>query len=269
MKGQIVIVVDELDRIKNKDERTKFAELIKNVGSIVDNVRFILCGIGANIDELIGEHLSTGRMFEPIEVSKLTQNNLWKIIEVVAQELSVKVTRGQLIRIGIISDGFPHYVHLIGQCLFYVMHDDEEIVTACNDDHLLSALKEATKKAEPSLRRIYQTATEKTKNKRDYEEALWALADRTETRRQIKDVFEYSYLRVHRENKVRNPKGAKERLTKDQLTARMLRLREESHATIVIGHGAGWYSFRENVVRGYVRLMAETSGVELVRELTD
>ncbi len=269
MEGQIVIVVDELDRIRNKDERTKFAELIKNVGTTAENVRFILCGIGANVDELIGEHLSTGRMFEPIEVSKLSPDNLWKIIEVVAQELSVEVTRGQLIRVGIISDGFPHYVHLIGQCIFYEMHDDAEAVSVCSDEHLLNALKEATKKAEPSLKRIYQTATEKTKNKRDYEEALWALADKTETRRQIKDVFESSYLRVHKENKVRNPEGAKERLTKDQLNNRMLRLREESHASVVMGHGSGWFSFRENVVRGYVRLMAETNGVELVRELTD
>ena len=45
-------------------------------------------------------------------------------------------------------------------------------------------------------------------------------------------------------------------------------MRENNHANIVTGHGSGWFSFRENVVRGYVRLKAESEGVELVPEVT-
>lgn len=267
LKHQIIIVVDELDRIKDRHERARFAELIKNVGTVVEDMRFVLCGIGANVDELIGEHLSTGRMFEPVDVHRLSQDKLWEIVEQVAREIGVEVPQGHLLRIGVISDGFPHFVHLIGQCIFYVMLDDEKEVSKCSDEHFLAALREATQKAEPSLRQIYHMATEKTKNKRDYEEALWALADRTSTRRQISEIFESSYKRIHEAHRRKVPDGAKSRLEKELLNSRFLRLREDSHANIIVGHGSGWFSFRENVMRGYVRLKAETAGIELVPEV--
>lgn len=262
LTGQIIVAVDELDRVASKGEKTLFAELLKNIGTQVDDMRFILCGIGANVDEVLGEHLSTGRMFDPIEVEKLSHDLLWKIVEDVAGELKVSIDIGYKIRIGLISDGFPHFVHLIGECLFYAMFDDEIDVSKCERHHFDVALTEALQKAEPSLRRIYQMATEKSKNKTDYEEALWALADRTATRRQIKEIYESSYLRISDERKNAKP------LSREKLNSRLLTLRTDSHANVLVGHGSGWFSFRENVVRGYVRLKAESEGMELVPDPT-
>jgi hypothetical protein len=105
-------------------------------------------------------------------------------------------------------------------------------------------------------------ATEKSKNRVDYEEALWALADRTATRRQIKEIYETSYVRVCAEHTGKKP------LTKEVFNQRMLMLKKDSHAKIIQGHGSGWFSFRENVVRGYVRMKAESVGVKLVPEIT-
>lgn len=260
--GQVIIAIDEIDRITAHEEKSQFADLLKNVGSVVDDVRFIYCGIGADVDELIGSHLSVGRMFDPIEVEKLSHDSLWKIIEDTSNALGVSIPRGMLIRIGVISDGFPHYVHLIGECLFYAMHDDPMKVSLCSQAHFDKSLKEALGRAEPTLRKIYQMATEKSKNRLDYEEALWALADRTATRRQIKEIYESSYVRICAEQSGRNT------LSKDIFNQRMLMLRKDSHAKIIQGHGSGWFSFRENVVRGYVRLKAESEGIKLVPELT-
>ena len=41
------------------------------------------------------------------------------------------------------------------------------------------------------------------------------------------------------------------------------RLKLEAHGRILIGTRTGWYEFRENLVRGYVRLRAEEAGVPL------
>lgn len=262
LTGQIIVAIDEIDRIISVEEKAHFAELLKNVGSVVDEVRFIYCGIGADVDDIIGSHLSVGRMFEPIEVEKLSHDSLWRIIEDTATVLGVMIPHGLLLRIGVISDGFPHYVHLIGECLFYAMHDDPEEVTRCSQSHFDKSLKEALGKAEPSLRKIYQMATEKSKNKRDYEEALWALADRTATRRQIKEIHESSYMRICAEA------GGGAVLQKEVFNQRMLMLKKDSHAKIIQGHGAGWFSFREGVVRGYVRMKAESEGIKLVPEVT-
>ena len=262
LTGQIIVAVDEIDRISSHEEKSLFAELLKNVGSVVDDIRFIYCGIGADVDELIGSHLSIGRMFEPIEVEKLSHDSLWKIIEDTANILKVIIPRGILLRIGVISDGFPHYVHLIGECLFYAMHDTPKDVRFCSQSHFDVALKESLNKAEPTLRKLYQMATEKSKNKADYEMALWALADRTSTRRQITEIYDASYLRIA-SNKDRSTV-----LSKSTFNQRMLMLRKDSHAKIIQGHGSGWFSFRENVVRGYVRMKAESEGIQLVREVT-
>lgn len=263
LRGQIIVAIDEFDRISDTGEKTLFAELLKNVGSVVEDFRFIFCGIGADVDQILGTHLSVGRMFEPVLVEKLPHDSLWRIIGDVSEILKVDIDRGILLRIGVISDGFPHFVHLIGECLFYAMHDDPEVVSQCTRLHFDKALKEAIQKAEPSLRKIYQMATEKSEKKREYEEALWALADRSSTRRQIKEIYDSSYLRIS------EARGNHKNLPRETLNQRLLTLRKDSHANIVMGHGSGWFSFRENVVRGYVRLKAESEGVPLVPDPTN
>lgn len=269
LQGQIVIAVDELDRVK-REEKTYFAELLKNVSTQIEDMRFVFCGIGANVSEILGEHLSSGRMFEPVEVEKLSYDKLWQIISDATVPLNVEIPRGFLMRIGIISDGFPHYVHLLGECLLYAMHDDPEPAPRCERGHFDIALREALQKAEPSLRSIYSMATQKTKNHQDYEEALWALADRTATKRQLSDI-EQSYARISQERRERSAdpeERARPILRREKLNDRLLTLRKDSHANILLGWGSGWFSFRENVVRGYVRMKAESEGVELVPELT-
>ena len=54
---------------------------------------------------------------------------------------------------------------------------------------------------------------------------------------------------------------------KDTFNQRLLSLRLEGHGRIIVGHGAGWYSFRENLMRGYVRLQAENQQIELGRDI--
>lgn len=263
--GQIIVVIDEFDRVK-RSEKTAFAELLKNIGTQVDDFRLIFGGIGANVDEILGEHGSTGRMFETVEMDKLSHDKLWQIIQGASEPLGLSIDQGILMRIGIISDGFPHFVHLLGECLIYAMLDDDKVVSVCERHHFEAALTEALQKTEPYLRQKYSMATEKTKLQNEYEETLWALADRTETRRKLDDI-EASYKRVASQ---RHP-TLEERptvMTRTKLNQRLLRLREDNHSNLVSGHGSGRFSFREGVMRGYVRLRAETEGIELAPELT-
>ena len=49
---------------------------------------------------------------------------------------------------------------------------------------------------------------------------------------------------------------------------RLLTLRKPSHGGIVVGYGSGYFAFRENVLRGYARLKAESEGLELTPDPT-
>lgn len=261
-KGRTIIIVDEFDRITNPDDKILFSELIKNSSTLdLDpDVRFIFCGIGANVEELLGAHPSSGRSIEPVELEKLHHNFLWDIIRTVANKTGTTIPQEYLTRIGLISDGFPHFVHLIGQCMFWAMHDDPREISVCERSHYEAGIKGALQKTEVWLKMAYQKATEKTKNKVEYEEALWSVADKAETRRQISDIYGRSYKRImgQRPGKI---------LDKEVFNDRLLTLRKPSHGEILRGHGAGWFSFKESVLRGYVRLKAEADGVELTPDI--
>jgi hypothetical protein len=108
------------------------------------------------------------------------------------------------------------------------------------------------------LRTQYDRATKKTRNTEDYEEALWALADSTADGRQITDIYtSNSWINGKRPNRTK--------LDRETLNQRFLSLRKPSHDRIVVGLGSGWFAFRENIMRGYVRLRAEAEDVNLGR----
>ena len=106
----------------------------------------------------------------------------------------------------------------------------------------------------------YDKATKKTKNTEDYEEVLWALAETTSDRRQLQELYESSYTRIMLK------RVGRDALPKEVFNQRLLALRKDSHGRIIVGHGSGWFSFRENIMRGYVRLSAEVKRILLGRD---
>ncbi len=250
-----IIIFDEFDQLADDDQRKVCAEIIKQVSDQGLKVRFILCGIGASMEDLIGVHLSTGRYLSPVHLERLPHDARWEIIESAAEAMHVTVGHGHLVRIGQISDGFPSYIHLIGEQLLWSMFDDSEMVSCCSQRNFEEGVRLAVQEAETALKVIYDNAVQKYSD--DYEEVLWALADHHLLRRQTTDIFEKSYLRIMEMRTFRR------KLTKQQFSGRLNALKTPRHGQIIVGKGAGWYEFRENIVRGYVRLRAENNGVHL------
>src|SRR5712671_104582 len=192
-QGTTVIVIDEMERIESEGERQTFAEFIKNLPEVQENVRFIFCGIAQDVSELLQAHPSAGRILENIKLERLHHSDLWKILTAVSEKLNVEIQQESLIRIGQISDGFPHYVHLIGESLFWSMFDDPEEVKRSAANHFRAGIEGALQRTEATMRAQYDKAIHKTRNTDDYEEALWALADSTADRRQISEIYSSSY----------------------------------------------------------------------------
>ncbi|WP_083967236.1 AAA family ATPase [Methylosinus sp. R-45379] len=258
-QGQVIIVIDEMERIESKGERELFAEFIKNIPTIDRDVRFIFCGIASDIHDLLNSHPSAGRILETIRLEKLHHDFLWQIVTTVAEKVDVSIDREMLIRIGQISDGFPHFVHLIGDTLFWNIFDDPEDVKVAKQEHFRAGITGALERSDAVLRGQYQKATQKTKNTDDYEEALWALADTNSDMRQLQEIYDASY------SKIMLRRTGRYALPRETFNQRLLTLRNDGHGCILVGHGAGWFSFRENIMRGYVRLRAEQKGISIGR----
>lgn len=252
-----LLIIDEFDQLASDAERKYVADLIKQLSDQAINIRLIICGIGSSLDELIGVHLSTDRYLATVELPPLSHDARWEILSAGAAAFGVAFERNNLIRIGQLSDGYPYYVHLMGEQIFWQVFDDPLPVKVVNLEHYARGLRAAVEEAQTSLRNAYDLATQKHKNSTDYEETLWAVADGRLLVRPTSDIYDKSYVPLVEGRKGRSP------LAKEQFYQRLNALKKPAHGRVLIANRQGWYGFRENMLRGYVRLRAERAGITI------
>jgi hypothetical protein len=165
-----------------------------------------------------------------IQLERLPHDARWEIIQIPAEKLKIEIDRETLVRIGQISDGFPYYVHLIGEALFWAVFD-EKYCFISDSNHFDRGLRTAMEEAEPALKATYEKATEKYKD--DYKEVLWAFVDAPHLRRQLTDIYDTSYKRIMEE------RSGRELLSKNSFTQRLNRLKTERHGNFFARNWSG------------------------------
>jgi hypothetical protein len=251
-----VIVIDEFERVKDETQRMLFADFIKQVGDQSVPIKLIFCGIGQALSDLLDSHHSCYRYLAAVPLERLTFQPRLEIITSAAFALGIRIETTSLFRIATISDGFPHYVHLLTEKLLWQVFEDTAEVEITEPRHYTAALTAAVVDIEPHLKAMYEKASLKYKS--DYETILWAVADHHELKRRSTDIFK-SYARIM--NSMRE-----DPLPRETFNQRMNALKRPAHASILMANRQGWYEFTEAVVRGYVRLRAEHRGVQLGSE---
>jgi len=195
-KPPIVVVVDEFDRIGDDTDRALFGDLVKQIGDRNVPVKLIFCGVGRSLDDLLAGHESCFRYLEGVELERLGISPSIEIIGAAAKALNVGVDDGYRYRIAQVSDGFPHFVHLIGQRLFLnYFTDDNDNGGEIRSTHFEQAISQATAGVEPHLRNVYEKATEKYSGSEDYELVLWAAASHPDLKRKASDIYD-SYCEI-------------------------------------------------------------------------
>ena len=255
--GPLIVLIDEFDLISSVEDKKLFADLIKQVSDRALDVRFFFTGIAKSLEQLIGGHLSTDRYISSIELSPISHEARWDIIQSAFNAENILIPRDYVIRIGQISDGFPFYVHLMGEKLMYAAHDDPSFEGKITPEIYREAVRQAVDETQNLPRKAYELATKKHRNSASYEHALWAVADGTLLQKQVTDIYERSYIRICDELPIND------RLAKRDFYQRLNSLKKASHGSIICANPQGWYSFSENIIRGYVRLRAEQAGVKI------
>lgn len=250
---QPVIVIDEFERIKDAAERMLFADFIKQVGDQSVPVKLIFCGIGSSLSDLLDAHHSCYRYLTAIPLERLSPHPCLEIILGAAEALNIGIEDTSAYRIARISDGFPHYVHLLTEKLLWSAFSAATDVECTDVLDYTAAVRAAVIDIEPHLKAMYEKAS--LKYKADYETVLWAVADHHELKRRSSDIYK-SYVRIM------NSKGD-DPLPRETFNARINALKRPAHASILKANRQGWYEFSEAVVRGYVRLRAEEHQVAL------
>jgi energy-coupling factor transporter ATP-binding protein EcfA2 len=174
LESPALIVIDELDRLEDEEALSLLADTIKTLSDHSTLVTLVLVGVADSVDQLIGDHQSVSRALTQIHVPRMSVPELEEIIEKGLHELDLSASRAVKRRIARLSEGLPHYTHLLAlHSSQRAIADDRDEVQNVDVDR---AVDLAVQKAQHSIRTAYEKATRTTRNDTLFEEALLAAA---------------------------------------------------------------------------------------------
>lgn len=132
--------------------------------------------------------MSVGRYIAPIELGRLRLNELWEIISAPCTEFSIEIDKEYLIRSGQIADGYPYFMHLLGDCLFWSLNNEEDVISRVGFHNFDAAVCEAVRDAEPILKDAYDKATKKYE--KIYQLVLWSASSGSHLERKWQDTYD-------------------------------------------------------------------------------
>lgn len=109
-----VFVIDEFDRLPKKHV-SQFTDLIKVLSDMAVPSTVILVGVADSLDGLVKDHTSIPRALIQINMPRMNTSELREILLKAGEALGMKFDDDASSRIARMSQGLPHYTHLVGQ----------------------------------------------------------------------------------------------------------------------------------------------------------
>jgi Cdc6-like AAA superfamily ATPase len=167
-----LIVIDELDRLSDAPSLTLLADTIKTLSDHVVPSTIVLVGVAHSLAGLIGEHASIVRNLQQVEMPRMSPGELREILTNGFAACELDVQEDAIEKIVRLSEGLPHYTHLLGlHAGQRVVQDDRHAVRLADVD---AAIGPAI--ARHTIRSDYVQATRSTRAGTLYEQVLLACA---------------------------------------------------------------------------------------------
>ena len=271
-----IVILDEFDLLPG-EERRYFGDVVKQIGDRRLSITLVFCGVSESLDNLLSGHESASRYVEPVQLERLYLDDGMKILAAGAKALGVEVHDDHKLRAAQISDGFPHFVHLLGSSMFWEWYDDPRSSGRIEPRHFEAGVLRAVTSTYKRLAEMYHSATRKYTGGWDY--VLWAAADHHQLMQSSNMVWD-SYCRIVNDAiaiKTKDPASPlpeiissnekrQDPFDKSRFYNKMSSLKSERHARVLSGTRAGWYQFTTPMLRGYCRLVAQQHGIRLGNE---
>ena len=255
-----IVVIDEFDTISDAAERNKFASLLKQLGDQSVALKFIFTAIGKTLEELLGAHQSAFRQLETIELFRLSWEARVEIVYKAVESFNLGIDDNVVWRIAIVSDGFPYYVQLMTEKMLWEVYSDELLIEQIENQHYQLGLRKAIQSIHAELKRPYEQAV--VLREEIYETVVWATSDGENLQRSLSDMYaSYKVINRKRDNQT-------DPVSQLKFSEYIRRLKNEKFGGILLSLDGrlGWYVYKEKMLRGYVRMQAEASGIELSGE---
>jgi Cdc6-like AAA superfamily ATPase len=155
----IAVIFDEFDRLgaaEGKD-RAIFADTIKTLSDRVAPATIVIVGVADDVGELIREHASVERALVQIRMPRMSRDELAEIAVKGVESARMRIAKTSVSRITALSQGLPHYTHLLTQLAAQAALNERRADIAVRD--VEAAVARAIDRAQQSVTDAYYRAT--------------------------------------------------------------------------------------------------------------
>jgi ABC-type dipeptide/oligopeptide/nickel transport system ATPase subunit len=181
--SELIVVFDEFDRLV-KSERVLFPDTIKDLSDNSVSTTLVLVGVANDVVELIDEHESISRCITQIKMPPMNSDELSDILSKALSALEMSIDDEARWLIVSLSQGLPHYTHLLGQESAQNALQQRRLKITLQDVEI--AIKRAIEKTEHTTRNAYQLAVHAQREGTLFSQVLLACA--------LADVDELGYF---------------------------------------------------------------------------
>jgi Cdc6-like AAA superfamily ATPase len=170
---RLLIVFDEFDRLKPAVSRA-FTDAIKTLSDYATNATIALVGVADTVDLLIKDHASIARSLVQIPMPRMQANELSEIIRTGSKKLGVifePAASGEIVHL---SQGLPHYTHLLARNSVRIAAQSRSVVVT--EEHVRNAVTTAVNDAQQSIKSKYHDAIQSSHRSALFTEVLLACA---------------------------------------------------------------------------------------------
>jgi len=153
-----LFLIDEFDTLELDSDKKKIAELVKLLSDYNSPFKIFIVGIAQSGTDLTAGHPSVKRCLKEIKLDKMDDSEIKEIVTKGMQSLSIDISDQASKIIVDISNGYPHFTHLI--CLKCAEEAITKILKKVIKDTLIIALDIAVADAEGTMKRLYDNATQ-------------------------------------------------------------------------------------------------------------
>jgi hypothetical protein len=170
----LVIILDEFDCLDDERLKAQFSETIKTLSDHAVRATLVIVGVADSVTGLIAHHESIERSLVQIHLPRMSKSEMAGILDKGLGKLGMTIDAAAKKRIGDLSRGLPHYVHLLG--LFAVRAAIAEKRKNITVPDVGTAIEKSINNAQQSIRHMYYEATLSRKKESIYAPLLLACA---------------------------------------------------------------------------------------------
>jgi len=169
-----IAIIDEFDRLVENGNAGPFADTIKTLSDQAVPATIVLVGVADNVGQLIHEHLSIERALVQVRMPRMSGAELNEIVEKGVEAVGMSIDPQAVARISSLSQGLPHYTHLLALYASRAAVDFEQ--THVTEAHVMNAVQTAVARAQQTIVSAYHQATMSARSDHLYKQVLLASA---------------------------------------------------------------------------------------------